>query len=614
MKALYALLFAISTSSIYAQLTGTKTVGGTAPDFETIADAVDALMSQGAAGNVTFDIRPGTYTGQYELGAVPGTPGAIAFRNSTNGAQSVNLEYDATDASDNYIFQVDGTDGVRFEKLTFRPLDPVYARAIEFFNDIAILQIMQCVFHGSPNPDGSGYFNRILVRCDQNSASTIYNPQDVMIMDNSFFSGNTAIELIFRGIAGARSEGLIITGNEFIDQVGTGINISNAVGQIGDNLITTDVGNWYVGIRTAYFDGGSQVRRNRIEARAANGCEGIEVSNTQNTTGNMISNNMVYVEGTSEVWGMAVFNLWDVKILHNSVLVAGGDAATSLAFYHLSNFADGQDALLRNNIFANNTGGLAYKVNVTGNVALEDHNCLFTNGSDISEQNGVQYGTIGLHQSGTGQGADDVDTDPVFPMQPDLHMNNCAMDNLGQYFFVLGTDIDGQPHGNPACDMGADEYTPSTGAVQAPTITILSSDLPYELGLNAMFNSYNWSTGSTSPTTTITEGGDYSCQVMDANFCSYSVNVSVIVDVSTTILDQTSSPMSLYPNPVDDQVLIGGLVGTRPYRIVDVQGREVLRGVARATQPVQLQGLPAGAYTLIFADRAGAAPLRFMKQ
>jgi hypothetical protein len=122
------------------------------PDYATITAAVNALNAQGASGNVIFDIRPGTYTGQYSLGEISGTPGSIQFRNSSNGSQLVNLEYDANGSLDNHIFKLDGTDDVLFEKLNFLPLDFNYARAIHFFNAIEGLIIEQCVFRGSTTP------------------------------------------------------------------------------------------------------------------------------------------------------------------------------------------------------------------------------------------------------------------------------------------------------------------------------------------------------------------------------------------------------------------------------------------------------------------------------
>lgn len=610
-----AALVALSLAPLFgwAQLSGTLTVGGANPDYATLSAAVNALMSEGASGNVTFDIRPGTYTGQYLLGAVPGTPGSITFRNSSNGAQAVNLEFDASSSSDNYIFRVDGTDDIRLEKLTFRPLDFNYARAVHFFNAMAGMIIEQCVFHGSTNPSGSGYFDRILVHCDQAAINTDNNPQDVIIIDNSFFNANTAVEMDCYGFAGARSNGLIITGNEFRQQVGTGVRLNNCRGQIGDNDFSTTVGNWYVGIRTTYFDGGSQIRRNDIQAYATNGCTGIEVGNTQNTTGNMISNNMVYVNGTGDVWGMAVYNLWDMKIVHNSVLVAAGNEFQSYAFYHLSNFPDGQDALVRNNLFANNTGGYAYYVPVAGNVATEDHNGLFTTGAVLSHVGGTDHATLAAHQSGTGLGAGDTDLDPVFPAQPDLHMNNCALNDLGEYFFVVGADIDGDAHGNPACDMGADEFDPGS-VIGTNTIVIDQSELPYELGLNAMFNSYQWNTGATTPTIIISAGGNYSCLVMDVNFCMYTVNVFVAVEITTGVTEAELSHVQVFPVPASEEITITGMAPGLAFVVLDAQGRCVARGTTRTSMTLPLTDLMPGSYVLRWQEAEGPRSARFIKQ
>ncbi|HMQ75176.1 MAG TPA: T9SS type A sorting domain-containing protein [Flavobacteriales bacterium] len=612
LSALLALLCAPLFS--IAQLTGTRTVGGTSPDYATITAAVDALMSQGATGNVTFNIRPGTYTGQYVVGPVPGAPGTITFRNETNGAQAVNLEYDANSTTDNFIFRLEGAQGVVLEKLTFRPLDYDHARAVHFINGLTGLTIEQCVFHGSTNPSGSASFERILVHCDQFTINTDNNPQDVLILDNSFFNGNTAIELDAYGFNGARSAGLIISGNEFRQQVGTGIRLNHCIGSIGDNAFSTTVGNWYVGIRTTFFDGGSQIRRNDIQAYATNGCTGIEVGNTQSTTGNMISNNMVYVNGTGDVWGLAVYNLWDMKIVHNSVLVAAGNQFQSYAFHHLSNFPDGQDALVRNNIFANNAGGYAYYVPVAANVAIEDHNDLFTTGSTISNVAGNEYLTIPAHQAGTGQGAGDTDIDPVFPIQPDLHLNNCAMDSMGEYFFVVASDIDGDARGNPLCDMGADEYTASTNAMQAPTITILSSDLPYQLGLGASFNAYQWSTGDNTPTTTITAGGTYSCDVLDANFCSFSINITVVVNINTGVAEAANPDAVLFPNPAMETITVSGAAAGAAYTLIDASGRVLREGRLPTTAMLDVRDLSPGVHVLRLLDGGSVRTARFVKQ
>lgn len=611
MKQFYTTLLSIGiAASATAQLSGTYTVGGTAPDYANLTLAVNALVAQGANGNVTFDIRPGNYDAQYSLGAITGNPGTITFRNSSNGAQAVNLRFDASDDADNHIFKVDGTAEVAFEKLTFRPLDEQYARAIVFQNAIESLRIEQCIFNGSTFADGSGYFRRILVHCEQPGGAGGVNPQQVHIIDNSFMSGNTAVELNFNGFQGARCGDLLISGNEFLQQVGTGVNVYNAIGEISNNRVSTTVGNWFTGIRTAYFDNGSQVWGNRVEAFSTNGCTGLEVSNTQSTTGNVIANNMAYCSGTGEVWGLAVFNLWGMLIAHNSVLIEDGVGEESFAFYHLSNFEDGQDAIVRNNIFANNTGGPAYVVNVPGNVDVEDHNCLFTTGSVLSQEANVLFADLAEHQGGTGGGVGDVQMDPVFPAQPDLGMHGCELDDLGIFIPAVIVDIHGDDRGNPICDIGATEFdaNPTVDNVTAPVIVIDQSELPYELGLNASFNSYQWSTGATTPTTTITSGGSYDCVVQDVNLCMLEISVTVIVETTTGVADVADAGWSLFPNPTTDQLRLEGVSLAATVDIRDMHGRLAIAGLP-ANKVIDVSSLAPGCYVLM-ADGHSA---RFMK-
>ncbi|MBL7946899.1 MAG: hypothetical protein JNN32_12625 [Flavobacteriales bacterium] len=614
MKHLYTIVLGCAISAnANAQLSGTKTIGGANPDFATVTAAVNALMNQGATGNVTFSIRPGTYTGRYDIGAVPGSPGAITFKSENNDASTVVLEHDASSSADNSIFRIDGTDGVALQALTLRAVDPFLARAVVFLNDIQILTIMDCVIEGSADPNQNSGFERALLWCEQNNLGNPDNPQDVMVLDNIFRNGYEGINFNFEGDFGNRSEGLIITGNTFTDQYATGITVANAVGQIGDNLLTTDVGVFYVGIRTNYFDGGSQIRRNQVRAYATTGgCNGIECGNTQNTTGNMISNNMIYCNAPGDVWGLAVYNLWDMKIVHNSVLVAAGNGAQTHAFYHISNFADGQDALVRNNIFANHAGGPAYTVNVAGNVATEDHNCLYTVGNTISGVGGNAYATIAAHQSGTGQGTGDTDTDPVFPIQPDLHLNDCTGDLAGQYFFVSASDIDGDARGNPVCDMGADEFTFSA-TIDAGTFTIAVNDLPYTLTApNGTV--YDWNQGSTTQSIQVVTAGLYDCVVTDVNGCTYTVSWTVNVDFSTGLITERSPVIGLYPVPATSTLNIVGLPAGARYEVIDAQGRCLLHGAYVAGSRLDVGELKPGVHLMRWSEGTVAGTVRFIKQ
>lgn len=609
----YAFLCALlcGATTLSAQLSGSYTIGGSNPDYATIAAAVDALNGQGASGHVTFHIRPGTYTGQYGFGEIGGTPGEIVFRSAENDASSVILEHAASNADNDFIVRIDGTDGLRFEHLTFRPLDAGHGRAIHFFNAIDGLSITDCVFHGQ----NAGF--KALVHGDQNMPDVADRPQSVSIQACTLLGGRHGMELDFLGMTAGLAQDITISHNTLIDQVSTGITLIKASGHITDNRITTTVGDWFTGIRTLQFTLPAEVARNTIHAVATNDCTGIEYSNTVSMAphDNMVANNMVQVEGSGTTWGIAVFNLWGTAVVHNSVLVTGGDPEGSYAFHHLSNFPDGQDLLLRNNIFSNRSGGPALNVNEAGNLATEDHNAFFSTGSALARIGGTDHATLAAYQSATGQGNGSVHTDPVFPLQPDLHMNSCVLDGLGQYFLHVHEDIDHDPRTDPACDMGADEFTFSSGTLPLPGITVQAAQLPYELGFNATFNSHEWNTSATTATIMIDEGGIYTCDVTDVNGCSYTMQVEVTVEGGSTGVEaHTLDQIQLFPNPVTDRLFIHDLPAYAPYMVLDAAGQMVRQGRLTPDAPLHVGGLAPGMYLLHLPNGTSTRYARFVKQ
>ncbi len=603
-----ALAFAVLPALVHAQLTGTYSVGAGSPDYSTLADAVNDLLNQGADGDVTFEIRSGTYTGKYELGGIPGSPGNITFKSQTNVAADVVLEWSSTSVSDNYIFRLDDADNVSFEALTFHPLNNDRARAVHFFNDADGLQVRDCVFIGSTSPSLGSYWDRILLHCDQNDIGTPDNPDFVVVRGCEFRHGSEAVELSFEGLGGVRSEGLLIVDNVFLGQVGTGVVINNAVGRFSGNFMHTDVGNGFVGLRTSYLMSGMQVVDNVLQLKSTVfGCTGMELGNTQFTTDNLIGNNMITVDGPGENWGLAVYNLWGTTILNNSVVVRNGQPGTSRAFYHLGNFSDGQDAVVRNNLFINYSGGPAARWNVDGNIALEDHNDLFTTGAVLTQVAGADHATLADHQAATGLGQADVSIDPAFPFLPDLHVNSCDLEDLGQLDPLLITDVDGELRGDPACDMGADEYT-HTGQVSI-SINVPYTELPFTLTAGNGVE-YLWNTGATTQSIDVPEGGFYTCLFTDALGCSYVIEYEVTSDLSTAVPVQpaTMEQLVLQPNPARDLFDIpGDRTGWERVQLFGADGRCLRQWAANAR--FELGGLAAGAYVVRLVRTDGVNPV-----
>lgn len=80
----------------------------------------------------------------------------------------------------------------------------------------------------------------------------------------------------------------------------------------------------------------------------------------------------------------------------------------------------------------------------------------------------------------------------------------------------------------------------------------------------------------------------------------------IIVENSTGIMDNGSVDLfRAYPNPATDELNIEAS-GKNELRIVDVQGREVLRRMVSASDRVNITQLPEGNYSALLIDEKGA--------
>ena len=579
----------------FGQLSGIYTVGGTSPDYATLTDAFNALMTQGANGNVDLLIRPGTYMGQYDLGVVPGSPGAITVRSETNTASDVVLAYDAGGASDNFIVRLDGTEQLHFQAVTFTPMDLTYARAVVFQNEAHGLSISGCVFQGSTSQSLSLQQERRLVVTEQAFIGA-GNSDDVLLSYNTFVNGTAAVYLYFHGIGGARAQDLVIQHNTFRDQFGVGMELNNAVADVHDNVLTAEDVLFYTGIRCAHVEQ-SEIHDNDVRATADNDCTALEYSNTQSTTGNRIYNNRLYARGGTQTWGLAVFNLWGTEIVFNSVLVEGDTPPEAHAFYHLSNFDDGEDTEVRNNIFANQAGGRAWYVKQPANVAQEDHNVLFTTGDTLASLGSTHYLDLASYQSGSGLGTNSVDLDPVFALAPDLHLNSCVLDGMAVPVAWVLFDADNDARSPVSPDPGADEFTFSAGPFSAPPDTILSSELPYTLSAPDS-GPWAWNTGQNTRDIQVNMGGTYSCTFTDVNGCSWEVEYALVVEISTGVeASKTAEEVLPYPIPAADRVFLPGLEVPTGIQLFTTDGR-LMRQELLTAPMLTVSDLSNGTYLL----------------
>ena len=115
MRSFTIILILAMTPAVWAQgLTGTKTVGGTSPNYSTLVAAAAALNSAGVGpGGVTFHIRSGTYSGQVILTVSGTAANPVVFRRDPTLSSSASITVTASGADS--VFKLDGADWVTLD-------------------------------------------------------------------------------------------------------------------------------------------------------------------------------------------------------------------------------------------------------------------------------------------------------------------------------------------------------------------------------------------------------------------------------------------------------------------------------------------------------------------
>ena len=82
--------------------------------------------------------------------------------------------------------------------------------------------------------------------------------------------------------------------------------------------------------------------------------------------------------------------------------------------------------------------------------------------------------------------------------------------------------------------------------------------------------------------------------------------------IDFTGLEETTNEVNIYPNPVEDQLHIAGLIKQVDYQIVDMAGNLVKSG--STNENVNTSQLTPGQYKIIFDESTGIAPTSFIKK
>jgi gliding motility-associated-like protein len=460
--------------------------------------AAVAAMECGIAGEVIFDVVPGTYTEQVYMHRIPGASDTsrVTFRSQNGNPASVVLTFAGT-VTENYVLKLDSASYITYKNITIIASHATYGRAV--------------VFAGNAVKDSllTNKINVPLVTADNTDAVGVFAADfkgaNIAIVGNTFRNGASAIHFSGPSLT-EEVRGLVVDSNNIIGSYSSGINISyitrpvvskNTV-DLKDPLATTAYGILLSSGDTAYKVAHNTVTISNTNtsiwgiaiqdclgsAAAAGLVEGNKVIAVTANTGmiwglasnsssyNTTVNNVISVKTTGAVaYGLYSNQGNNINYYNNSVYNASTSAGASVTAYisHTSP-ADG-NVKLRNNIFSNEGGGLAAEI-VMSDFINSDYNTYYTTGTTLISRSGTgnDFDNLADWMLASDLDISSIVHKPAFAslstLQPELtNPDVWAIHGRGVQLAGNDHDINKQPRpvtltaGVP--DMGAYEFLPT---------------------------------------------------------------------------------------------------------------------------------------------------------
>ncbi len=445
MTDLLALNDTIEVDNQYTGLGGVYTIGGEDPDFETITDAVDALMAGGADAPVTFNIRNGMYLENIYLNDFPGSDcdRPVVFQSESGDSSLVTISNLGIDA---YPIDLDGADGVQFKHLTIKSVNGSYRYVVRLSNGAHCNRFEGVTLNGYQSTTTSTAAAVIRIEAGLDTANVFMNNR---ILDGSY-------SFYLSGDDSALTH-TIITGN-VLEPYYRGIDLDDFRGtSITHNHIIVDDRTSSRGIEITNSADLIEISNNRIEVPL--GQYGIYLSNCDNQPESpaRIFNNFISIGGTSVARGIYLTGSAYHDIFHNSILVySTNTSASNTSPIYVSS---SPNVHVLNN--ATKNAGVGYAVYISSSSDFEsDHNSYYTDGSTFGYWNGGgAETTFADWQTASEQDSNSIEIDPNFMSDTDLHTFLVILNEAGDPSAGITHDIDGAQR-DSLPDIGADEFDP----------------------------------------------------------------------------------------------------------------------------------------------------------
>ncbi len=493
-------------ASFYTPLNGTYTVGGTNPDFATIAEAA-AILSNGVSGPVVFDIRPGTYTGQVRInGPIIGASDSntVTFQGNDKNTRIINANAVGAPA-----FFIDKASYVTVRNLTINNTGTGNSSGVGVVGTNTASQgtkvnVVNCnvnvpiqtgtsltgygiIYTGTAGATGISAMRADSVLIDSNTVTgagysiVFFGASSSLYNRGNFFTNNTVNNSNYAGMYMANQYNPVIVDNNTINMQGQNYGV---------------YGLWFPNNQNGVAGISSRITRNKVNNFGGYGIWCSASTSSASAGATLIANNVVNGNSTGisypGYYGIYVSNpsLNPTNVLNNTVVMSG--AGTSTTYSCLYNTTSTQTNV-KNNIFVVTNGSYTpayFNTNVTGNIVNYNQywNANNTTTGSLVYRGGVFYNPTN-YKTATVGGDSSFNFAPTFVSNSNFALTNGCTRGVNTNglvdYDVVGTLRATEPN------LGAYEYqgTPLDIQVEAmpypqAPITLGSQDLAVRIRNN----------------------------------------------------------------------------------------------------------------------------------